>query len=99
MIRKIAQKIKKKGVKRGYKKDNGLKKMTAEEWLSIALGMGKITSTGATTQTPTLFEQIMKKRNTDRKNTNNWRKMHGIPMKRKRRGKGRYERGKGTDTH
>lgn len=34
-----------------------------------------------------------------RKNTNNWRRMHGLPMRRKRNRRMRRERGKGTDNH
>lgn len=35
----------------------------------------------------------------NRKNTNNWRKMHGLPMRRKRKARKKHERGKGADCH
>lgn len=33
------------------------------------------------------------------KKSNNWRRMHGLPMRRKRNRRMRRERGKGTDNH
>lgn len=35
----------------------------------------------------------------ERKNTNNWRKMHGLPMRRKQKARKRHERGKRADCH
>lgn len=35
----------------------------------------------------------------NRKNTNNWRKMHGLPMRRKQKARKKHERGKGADCH
>lgn len=35
----------------------------------------------------------------NRKNTNNWRKMHGLPMRRKQKARKKHERGKGADGH
>ena len=35
----------------------------------------------------------------NRKNTNNWRKMHGLPMRRKKKARKKHERGKGADGH
>lgn len=34
---------------------------------------------------------------TNRQNTNNWRKMHGLPMRRKQKARKKHERGKGAD--
>lgn len=36
---------------------------------------------------------------TNRQNTNNWRKMHGLPMRRKQKARKKHERGKGADGH
>lgn len=38
-------------------------------------------------------------KNENRKNTNNWRKMHGLPMRRKQKARGKRERGKRADSH
>lgn len=38
-------------------------------------------------------------KNENRKNTNNWRKMHGLPMKRKQKAREKHERGKRADSH
>ena len=35
----------------------------------------------------------------NRKNTNNWRKMHGLPMRRKQKARKKHERGKRADSH
>ena len=35
----------------------------------------------------------------NRKNTNNWRKMHGLTMRRKQKARKKHERGKGADGH
>lgn len=35
----------------------------------------------------------------NRKNTNNWRKMHGLPMRRKVKVRSKHERGKRADSH
>lgn len=35
----------------------------------------------------------------ERRNTNNWRRMHGLPMRRKRKAGERHERRKGADCH
>lgn len=36
---------------------------------------------------------------TNRQNTNNWRKMHGLPMRRKQKARKKHERGKRADSH
>lgn len=36
---------------------------------------------------------------TNRRDTNNWRKMHGLPMRRKQKARRKHERGKGADSH
>lgn len=38
-------------------------------------------------------------RYTNRQNTNNWRKMHGLPMRRKQKARKKHERGKRADSH
>lgn len=35
----------------------------------------------------------------NRQNTNNWRKMHGLPMRRKQKARKKHERGKRADSH
>jgi hypothetical protein len=46
------------------------------------------------------FEQMSSSRDAkNRKNTNNWRKMHGLPMRRKQKARKKHERGKGADGH
>ena len=35
----------------------------------------------------------------NRKSTNNWRKMHGLAMRRKQKAREKHERGKGADGH
>lgn len=35
----------------------------------------------------------------NRKNMNNWRKMHGLTMRRKQKVRKKHERGKGADSH
>lgn len=45
-------------------------------------------------------EKMSSSRNAEnRKNTNNWRKMHGLPMRRKQKARKKHERGKGADGH
>ena len=47
-------------------------------------------------------ESLRRLRQEDYKEMNNWRKMHGMPMRRKRRkrkARRKYERGKRADSH
>lgn len=95
ILKNIAKKLK----KQEDKEEKKIKRMLAEEWIALATEADKTTVAIEDAAIPHWLAQILQKEPEDRKNTNNWRKMHGMPMKRKGRGKGRYERGKGTDTH
>lgn len=92
VIKNITKHIRKKRNTESIAK-TGLQKMSALEWIG--------TVTGATPGmlddiiVPPWFENIFRKE-MERK-TNNWRKMHGVPMR--RRGKRRHERRKRTDSH
>lgn len=51
-------------------------------------------------QAKTAILKMSSSRNAEnRKNTNNWRKMHGLPMRRKQKARKKHERGKGADGH
>lgn len=58
-----------------------------------------VMQTGVTAeQVKTAIMKMSGSRNAEnRKNTNNWRKMHGLPMRRKQKARKKHERGKGAD--
>lgn len=60
-----------------------------------------VMQTGVTAeQVKTAIMKMSSSRNAEnRKNTNNWRKMHGLPMRRKQKARKKHERGKGADGH
>ena len=60
-----------------------------------------VLQTGVTMkQAKTAILKMSSSRNAEnRKNTNNWRKMHGLPMRRKQKARKKHERGKGADGH
>lgn len=60
-----------------------------------------VLQTGVTMkQAKTAILKMSSSRNAEnRKNTNNWRKMHGLPMRRKQKARKKHERGKGADSH
>nr|DAY57879.1 MAG TPA: hypothetical protein [Caudoviricetes sp.] len=68
---------------------------TAEAFIDAVLQMGATLQ-----QAKTAILKISSLRNAEnRKNTNNWRKMHGLPMRRKQKARKKHERGKGADCH
>lgn len=68
---------------------------TAEAFVEAVL------QTGVTMrQAKTAILKMSSSRNAEnRKNTNNWRKMHGLPTRRKQKARKKHERGKGADGH
>lgn len=68
---------------------------TAEAFIDAVLQMGATLQ-----QAKTAILKMSSLRNAEnRKNTNNWRKMHGLPMRRKQKARKKHERGKGADCH
>ena len=74
----------------------GIKVATTAEAFAEA-----VLQTGVTMkQAKTAILKMSSSRNAEnRKNTNNWRKMHGLPMRRKQKARKKHERGKGADSH
>ena len=70
-------------------------KTTAEAFVEAVLQMGTTLQ-----QAKTAILKMSSLRDAEnRKNTNNWRKMHGLPMRRKQKARKKHERGKGADGH
>lgn len=68
---------------------------TAEAFVEAVLQMGTTLQ-----QAKTAILKMSSSRDAEnRKNTNNWRKMHGLPMRRKQKARKKHERGKGADGH
>lgn len=68
---------------------------TAEAFVEAVLQMGTTLQ-----QAKTAILKMSSLRDAkNRKNTNNWRKMHGLPMRRKQKARKKHERGKGADCH
>lgn len=68
---------------------------TAEAFVEAVLQMGTTLQ-----QAKTAILKMSSLRDAEnRKNTNNWRKMHGLPMRRKQKARKKHERGKGADGH
>lgn len=68
---------------------------TAEAFVEAVLRMGTTLQ-----QAKTAILKMSSLRDAEnRKNTNNWRKMHGLPMRRKQKARKKHERGKGADGH
>lgn len=68
---------------------------TAEAFVETVLQMGTTLQ-----QAKTAILKMSSSRDAEnRKNTNNWRKMHGLPMRRKQKARKKHERGKGADGH
>ena len=68
---------------------------TAEAFVEEVLRMGTTLQ-----QAKTAILKMSSLRDAEnRKNTNNWRKMHGLPMRRKQKARKKHERGKGADGH
>lgn len=68
---------------------------TAEAFVEAVLQMGTTLQ-----QAKTAILKMSSLRDAEnRKNTNNWRKMNGLPMRRKQKARKKHERGKGADGH
>ena len=68
---------------------------TAEAFVEAVLQMGTTLQ-----QAKTAILKMSSSRDAEnRKNTNNWRKMHGLPMRRRQKARKKHERGKGADGH
>lgn len=68
---------------------------TAEAFVEAVLQMGTTLQQAKTA----IMKMCDSKRCTNRQNTNNWRKMHGMPMRRKQKARKKHERGKRADSH
>lgn len=68
---------------------------TAEEFVEAVLQTGVTMKQAKTAILKMSSSRDVKKH----KNTNNWRKMHGLPMRRKQKARKKHERGKGADGH
>ena len=71
--------------------------ITAETFVNAVLQMG-VTMEQAKTAILKMYGSHNMKNKND-KNTNNWRKMHGLPMRRKQKARKKHERGKRADSH
>lgn len=77
------------------KEISGIIETTAEAFVEAVLQMGTTLQ-----QAKTAILKMSSSRDAEnRKNTNNWRKMHGLPMRRKQKARKKHERGKGADGH
>ena len=68
---------------------------TAEAFVEAVLRTGTTLQQAKTAILKMSSSRDVKKR----KNANNWRKMHGLPMRRKQKARKKHERGKGADCH
>lgn len=68
---------------------------TAEAFVKAVLQMGTTLQQVKTA----IMKMCDSQRCTNRQNTNNWRKMHGLPMRRKQKARKKHERGKRADSH
>lgn len=68
---------------------------TAEAFVEAVLQMGTTLQQVKTA----IMKMCDSQRCTNRQNTNNWRKMHGLPMRRKQKARKKHERGKRADSH
>ena len=81
--------------KKEYKRPEIKVETTAEAFVEAVLRTGVTMK-----QAKTAILKMSSSRNAEnRKNTNNWRKMHGLPMRRKQKARKKHERGKGADGH
>lgn len=77
------------------KEISGIIETAAEAFVEAVLQMGTTLQ-----QAKTAILKMSSSRDAEnRKNTNNWRKMHGLPMRRKQKARKKHERGKGADGH
>lgn len=81
--------------KKEYKRPEIKVETSAEQFVEAVLRMGTTLQ-----QAKTAILKMSSLRDAEnRKNTNNWRKMHGLPMRRKQKARKKHERGKGADGH
>lgn len=81
--------------KKEYTKPEIKTKVSTEAFERAILELG-ITAKQAT---EAFYRMGRSKGREERRNTNNWRKMHGLPMRRKQKARKRNERGKRADCH
>ena len=81
--------------KKEYKRPEIKVETSAEQFVEAVM------QTGVTAeQVKTAIMKMSSSRNAEnRKNTDNWRKMHGLPMRRKQKARKKHERGKRADSH
>lgn len=68
---------------------------TAEAFIEAVLRTGTTLQQAKTA----IMKMCDSQRCTNRQNTNNWRKMHGLPMRRKQKARKKHEREKRADSH
>ena len=81
--------------KKEYKKPEIKAKTTAEQFVEAVMQTGVTAEQVKTASLKMSGSQGC----TNRRDTNNWRKMHGLPMRRKQKARRKHERGKGADSH
>ena len=81
--------------KKEYKKPEITVTTSAEEFVEAVMRMG-VTMEQAKTA---ILKMNSLQNEENRKNTNNWRKMHGLTMRRKQKVRKKHERGKRADGH
>lgn len=88
-------------VNRGVENTQKVKKPEIKVETTAEAFVEAVLQTGVTMeQAKTAILKMSSSQNAEnRKNTNNWRKMHGLPMRRKQKARKKHERGKGADSH
>lgn len=81
--------------KKEYKRPEITVTTSAEEFVEAVMRTG-VTIEQAKTA---ILKMSDLQRGKNRQNTNNWRKMHGLPMRRKQKVRKKHERGKRADGH
>lgn len=81
--------------KKKYKRPEIKVETSAEQFVEAVMQTG-VTAEQAKTA---IMKMCDSQRCTNRQNTNNWRKMHGLPMRRKQKARKKHERGKRADSH
>ena len=81
--------------KKEYKRPEIKVETSAEQFVEAVMQTG-VTAEQVKTA---IMKMCDSQRCTNRQNTNNWRKMHGLPMRRKQKARKKHERGKGADGH
>lgn len=81
--------------KKEYKRPEITVTTSAEEFVEAVMRTG-VTIEQAKTE---ILKMSDLQRGKNRQNTNNWRKMHGLPMRRKQKVRKKHERGKRADGH